>query len=363
MHTGYGSVTHFYLQKTGQIPKKAAAFANIGDYIVMRLCGLRTPKMHPTIAASMGGFDLKNGVFDKEKLQRAGVNTDYYPEVTEKIQAVGKYRGIPLVWALGDNQASFYAAAGESEENLSINVGTGSQVSFFDRTLTEIQAGEIRPFTNQGYLYVQASVNGGKVYERLAEFFLESVRQFTGVELDKTVVYQKMEEMGLAKTETDLQIFPYLYGSRADQDRCGVRQFTGVELDKTVVYQKMEEMGLAKTETDLQIFPYLYGSRADQDRCGEVTGLTEKNFYPSDFIRAFIAGMAKELYDAYQQFPAELRCRKKVIVASGNGIRRNILMQQEIEKVFGLPVILRQIEEEAAVGAAVWAWKEIINGK
>lgn len=316
MHTGYGSVTHFYLQKTGQIPKKAAAFANIGDYIVMRLCGLRTPKMHPTIAASMGGFDLKNGIFDKEKLQRAGVNTDYYPEVTEKIQAVGKYRGIPLVWALGDNQASFYAAAGESEENLSINVGTGSQVSFFDRTLTEIQAGEIRPFTNQGYLYVQASVNGGKVYERLAEFFLESVRQFTGV-----------------------------------------------ELDKTVVYQKMEEMALAKTETDLQIFPYLYGSRADQNRCGEVTGLTEKNFYLSDFIRAFIAGMARELYDAYQQFPAELRCRKKVIVASGNGIRRNALLQQEIEKIFGLPVLLRQVEEEAAVGAAIWTWEEIVREK
>lgn len=316
MHTGYGSVTHFYLQKTGQIPENAAVFSNIGDYIVMQLCGLEQPRMHPSIAASMGGFNLKNGSFDKEKLQKAGINTVYYPEVTSKVQVAGKYRGIPVAWALGDNQASFYAAVGESEENLSINFGTGSQVSFFDRSLTEIQTGEIRPFTERGYLYVQASVNGGKVYERLAEFFQESV---------------------------------YL--------------FTGRKMKKTEIYQKMEEMTIEKTETDLQIFPYLCGSRIDPNCRGEMKGLTEKNFSPSDLIRAFVSGMARELHDTYLQFPEELRRRKKVIVASGNGIRRNALLQQEIEKIFGLPVLLRQVEEEAAVGAAIWTWEEIVREK
>ena len=116
--------------------------------------------MHSSIAASMGGFRLEDGSFDFEKLQEAGINTAYYPKVNEKVEIAGMYQNIPVVWAVGDNQASFYAAAGEADEMLSVNVGTGSQVSFFDRTLLEVKTGEVRPFTEQGYLYVQASVNG-----------------------------------------------------------------------------------------------------------------------------------------------------------------------------------------------------------
>lgn len=316
MHTGYGSVTHFYLQKTGQIPKEAVAFSNIGDYTVIQLCNKKTVQMHPTIAASMGGFMLDMRTFDEEKLQKAGVNTEYYPKVCEKTETAGMYRNIPVVWAVGDNQASFYAGAGESEENLSVNAGTGSQVSFFSRKLVNVQTGEIRPFTENGYLYVQASVNGGKVYERLADFF-----------------------------------------------RMAVQLFTGTDLDKTAVYRKMEEAGLGKAETDLQILPLLYGSRTEQKCCGSMNGLTAENFTPADLIRGFASGMAKELYEGYMQFPEEVRRGKKQIVASGNGMRRNCLLQQEIKKVFGLPVIFREIEEEAAAGAAMWAWRELMNTK
>ena len=311
MHTGYGSVTHFFLQETNQIPEEADVFTNIGDYLVMRLCDLKLPQMHSSIAASMGGFRLEDGSFDFEKLQEAGINTAYYPKVNEKVEIAGMYQNIPVVWAVGDNQASFYAAAGEADEMLSVNVGTGSQVSFFDRTLLEVKTGEIRPFTEQGYLYVQASVNGGKVYERLAEFFQDSVRLFTGIRVDKAEIYQKMEEAALEKPETELRVFPLLYGSRTDKDSAGT-----------------------------------------------VEGLTAENFYPADVIRAYTAGMARELYEAYRQFPEELRRGKTTIVASGNGIRRNRILRQDIERAFGMPVILRQVKEEAAAGAAMWAWQE-----
>ena len=65
--------------------------------------------------------------------------------------------------------------------------------------------------------------------------------------------------------------------------------------------------------------------------------------------------MARELHELYLEFPQSLREGRKWIVGSGNGIRKNALLQQEIEKAFGLPLRLKELREEAAAGAAMLA--------
>lgn len=80
--------------------------------------------------------------------------------------------------------------------------------------------------------------------------------------------------------------------------------------------------------------------------------LTADDFHASDFIRAYVKGMADELYRMYLEFPEEIRRGRTEIVASGNGIRKNPLMAEETAKVFGLPVIFKDTQEEAAAGAA-----------
>lgn len=308
MYTGYGSVTHFRLQQTGQIPAEAAWFINIGDYIAMRLCGAREPAMSASIAASMGGFSLRERCFDLEALKAAGVETSFYPEVRAGGLVMGAYRGIPVVCAQGDNQASFYGAIGEREEVLGINVGTGSQVSLFHRRLVSGTGAEIRPFTENGFLYVMASVNGGKVYERLAEFVKNTVYAVTGMEAE--------------------------------------------------VYGKLEEAGMGVPATGLKITPSLYGSRKGPAPGGRVEGLMPENFTLGDVVRAYVTGMALELFRMYEQLPDTLKRGKTEIIASGNGIRKNRLLCQETERIFGLPVSFRAVEEEAAAGAAMWALRE-----
>ena len=81
---GYGSVTHFYLQETGQIPDNAAAFVGIGDYLAMQLTGSRKAVVHKTMAASFGGCHLEDGRFELKKLAAAGVNISYYPDVYKR---------------------------------------------------------------------------------------------------------------------------------------------------------------------------------------------------------------------------------------------------------------------------------------
>lgn len=310
MYSGYGSVTHFYLQQKGLLPGEGISFVNIGDYLAMELTGEKTSLADVTMAASFGGFLTEKGCFDFEKLKAAGVNTSYYPEVvkgkaTGIFQAEAEVTPVPVYPAIGDNQASFLGAVRNKEDSISINVGTGSQVSIFSTEFCETKELEIRPFLEAGYLYVGASLNGGKVYERLAVFFREICSFFTGKEVD--------------------------------------------------VYEKMEELGGKKKETDLRAVPCFYGERGKRKRDSGFLYLTEENFHGADIIRSFITGMAEELHDLYMRFPKEITQEKKRIVASGNGIRKNRLLQEEIEKAFHMPIIFTDREEEAAAGAALRA--------
>ena len=52
----------------------------------------------------------------------------------------------------------------------------------FDSRYYRTAAADIRPYFHKGCLYVGASLNGGKVYEKLAAFFEEIVYEFTGPE-------------------------------------------------------------------------------------------------------------------------------------------------------------------------------------
>ena len=131
---------------------------------------------------------------------------------------------------------------------------------------------------------------------------------------------------------------------------------TGIEAD---VYEKLEEAGERVPATDLRIMPLLYGSRNGAAPGGSIEGLTPENFTLGDVVRAYATGMALELFRMYEQLPAALRQGKREIVASGNGIRKNRLLRQEVERLFGLPVRVADSEEEAAAGAAMWALSKI----
>ena len=232
------------------------------------------------------------------------MEVSFYPALKGPGEIAGMWQGVPVFCAVGDNQASFFGALTDPSSQVSINVGTGSQVSVFDSRLIPCAGADIRPFFGKGHLYVGASLNGGKVYERLAAFFEEVALAFTGERID---AYEGMERLGRKKRETGLHVRPLLYGERED---------------------------------------------SVQDRGGSMTGLTFETFHPEDLVRAYVRGMAEELYGMYLRFPEEIRMGRREIVASGNGIRKNPLLAEEIASYFGMPLVLGRTKEEAAAGAA-----------
>ena len=60
-----------------------------------------------------------------------------------------------------------------------------------------------------------------------------------------------------------------------------------------------------------------------------------------------------ELYDMYQEMCQMTGAKAIRLVGSGNGIRRNSLMQELAEKLFGMKMNIPVCQEEAAFGAAL----------
>lgn len=288
---GYGLATDFYNEVNGLIPDNAAVFCPVADYAVARLCGLKRPLVHITDAASLGGFDVLENRF--------GVKNPRLPETSDKFEIAGRFRGVPVCVAVGDNQASFIGSASRPDDVL-INVGTGSQVSWLVDDVKKVKNAEIRPFDGERYLAAGCALCGGEAFADLERFFRRVVFLATGKESGS--LYSRLDAALEDKLSTSL---------KADCRFCG--------------------------------------TRSDPDARGSFSNISEENFTPADFALATVEGIAAELYGM---------CESENIgglVCSGNGVRKNAALREAIRRKFGVPPRFPLYPEEASYGAALTA--------
>lgn len=173
--SGYGLVTLACHQAAGTIPDGAAAVCTIADYLAMRLSGRTAPCLTPSMAASLGLFDGTD--FDREAVRRAGLPERLLPEVSEKAELTGDR--LRVFAALGDNQASFLGAGQGRLDAPLVNIGTGSQFSFFTKERLTVPGLETRPFPG-GWLLTGAPLCGGRSFALLERFFRQTAELVTG---------------------------------------------------------------------------------------------------------------------------------------------------------------------------------------
>lgn len=287
--SGYGNVTDFYNRENGIRPEQAVSYCTIHDYFVMKLCSLKRPVIHSSDAASFGCFDIEKNKF----------SYDCDCTVEPGYRIAGEYRGIPVSVAIGDNQASVFSTLAD-ENDVLVNVGTGSQISIVSDRVVEGADIETRPYFEGKYLVVGAALCGGRAYSMLKNFYSEIV--------------------GCVK-----------------------------EVDDEQIYDIMNKM-LQKNQSGLTVDTRFAGTRRNTDICGSVTGITENNFTPSALTYGFLQGIASELNDMYIQ----MNVSKKGIVGSGNGIRKNSALTKIFEKMFMSEMKIPAHMEEAACGAALY---------
>ncbi|MBQ7603743.1 MAG: hypothetical protein IJU75_02200 [Clostridia bacterium] len=301
--TGYGITTHFHNAMNGLVPGNASKICTVPDYVAMRLCSLSSPVMHPSMAASVGCFDLQRGIFDLTAVERLGLDAGILPEIVSSPAVIGEYCGMSVRCAIGDNQASFLGS-GADESSILVNVGTGAQICVAGKG-TEINGIEIRPYLNGDFITVGASLSGGSAYAMLEKFF-------SGV-------------AGLAGA--------------------------GCESLYSAMDKALEQYG--KTPT-LKVDTRFCGTRADPSVRGAITNISPENFTPEQLMLGFTDGIAEELYSMYEYMPSG----QTRLIGSGNGMRRNKALRRSVEKIFGMTVDLVGNEEEAAYGAAILQAKE-----
>lgn len=307
LSTGYGTVTHFYNQCNGLVPEDATVFCTIHDYIAMVLAGRSRPVTDPSDGASLGMFDVAQGCFDEKALALAQLDPAILPQLAQP-GALGAYRGkYPVYAAIGDNQASFLGASGGDPNCMLVNMGTGGQFSAFTRAYLTCEGLETRPFPGGGYLLVGASLCGGRAYALLESFLRQTAEMVTG----------------------------------NPQGSC---------------YDAMAALlGNGEKPRDLPtVTPLFQGTRQDPSLTGSITGLTTENLTPKHLLWAWMTGMAEELNAMYRQYLAAGGLPAPLI-GSGNGLRRNVYLQQCFADAFGTSLTMSECSEEAACGAAQYA--------
>ncbi len=300
IQSGYGFATHFYNSCNCLVPEDAVSLCTIMDYVVMQLTGRKTPLIHPSNAASLGLYDLKNG-FAETAIPLPGF---VWPQVSHGEGLAGYYHGIPVTVAIGDNQASFFGAVPGEEGAVLVNYGTGSQISLrLKEVPTYIPAGmELRPYHSGTYLLCGSALCGGRAYAMLENFFR---------------LYQAA--VGAAGGKQ------YEVMNRLAQE-----------------HLQMEDPVTVKTT--------FCGTRQNPTLRGAITEIGEENFTPGAFVVGVLRGMAGELHEML------LACgvRPEKLIASGNAVRQNPAFQKILAETFGLPLQLPNVKEEAAFGAALF---------
>ena len=226
------------------------------------------------------------------------------PVVSGNVEVLGTYRGIPVTIALGDNQASFLGAAGLEDGAWLLNVGTGGQISVLSDVFFEAPGIEARPYLEGKYLLAGSTLCCGRAYAILEKFFR---------------AYAKALGQG-------------------DQEQYGVMR------------KLLEESG--PDPHPMCVVTKFSGTRVDPGERGSITNVSENNFTPAGMVRGVLTGMSQELYDWYGIIHDGTGIPVNRLLGSGNGVRKNRLLQEIFTEMFGSPISLSRYEEEAAGGAA-----------
>ena len=306
MASGFGGTTYYVHTCQGTVPQKAAVISTIYDYVAMVLAGRNSPLMHVSSAASLGLFDLEAQKFDKTAIALAGLQDSLFPAVTNCGTVLGEYRSIPVISAIGDNQASFIGSVSNTQTDMLVNVGTGSQITLATRGVYKGDM-ECRPLDRDTYLLVGSALCGGRAFAYLETLFREIAVGVTGQPVSSAYPYMDALLQSAPSSAPDL--------------------FVDTRFD---------------------------GTRQDPSIRGSIQGIDTKNLCAEKLVRGVIQGIARELTDSYATLPPEKTASICNLVGSGNGLRRNPALCKCFSSSLGMQIKLPAHKEEAAYGAALY---------
>jgi sugar (pentulose or hexulose) kinase len=316
---GYLGTTLFALHRLGTWPTHSTRALMVADWFAARVSGT-SGAIDPTNAGSTGLFNIRDGHWSEELLQAAGVPRALLPEVRASGAVLGGLTadvaattglpvGLPVCNPLGDNQAAVIGSVPAAEPGIQINVGTGGQINWPLPRFARLPGMDTRALPVGRFMCVGAGLVGGDAYAWVQRTARQWLAAF-GIERSSDEVYDVLNRLA-AELPIDVD---------------------GLICD-----------------------PLFKGSRQKPHARGQFQGITPENFSPGHVALAVLQGIVAGFYSFYEAAGDARPAHLSRIIGSGNGLRKNPLLVQELARRFERPVFVPVHEEEAAYGAALLA--------
>lgn len=175
---GLPGVNLYFLLKTGGINNAGSGkgyFYTLGDYLIRRLTGTQ-PVMHTTNAAATGLYDIADNRWCTEIIRAIGADGIIFPEVVaDNRSAVLHIEGKTayILPAIGDQQAALLGSGLAKESELSVNFGTGGQISVLTDKADLSDRYQLRPFFGGKYLRTIPHIPSGRALNVYIKFIKE----------------------------------------------------------------------------------------------------------------------------------------------------------------------------------------------
>jgi sugar (pentulose or hexulose) kinase len=172
---GTAAALLYWLAANSAIPSDATHAMGLGEYVVSRLCQAQ-PRAEPTLA--LGLLNLESLDWHTEWFARLGFGQLNWPQLSTAVESAGDVScgasKIPCYPAIGDQQAALLGAE-LAEEELSINISTGSQVAMLTSVFTPGDY-QTRPYFDGQLLNTITHLPAGRSLSALVDLLRELPR-------------------------------------------------------------------------------------------------------------------------------------------------------------------------------------------
>lgn len=238
--------------RTGKEWNDTAEIFTLGSWLIYKLTGRNV--CHLSNAAPLGFADIGTGEWNRDILQRTGLDGLILPEIAkEDFSPVGSFtmrgRTINVYPDYGDQQVAVFGAAGDNNEVI-LNVATAAQVI----RISDVQhdAGcENRPFFGGRYLNVITNLPSGRNLKVLIRFIQASAELVTGNLPDETEIWQRLHD---GSPSENITVDPRFF---CDQGSADGGSISGINSDNlspdTVISASIDAMAAAYRDAILRI--------------------------------------------------------------------------------------------------------------
>jgi len=304
--SGLMGSTLFWLKENGFFEKhKNLKALFLGDYIAAKLTNGKI-LVHTTNACGSGLFDVEKNHWNRNIIKKLRLNENCLPQISNTLDIVGyvkhKKKEIPVFVSVGDLQATVLGTLINQGKNrsISINIGTGSQMSFVSSVFNQGNY-DIRSYFDNNYLYTITFIPAGRALNVITRFIEGIGDKIFNVKGD---AWSKLINLVSVRKDSN------------------------------------------NIKGDISFFENSISTK----KSGYFMNITEKNFTIENLFFSALENMAENFLVAYKRLGAKKTDR---IIISGGLIRKIKILKVLLEKKINKKILFAPFEEEALAGLLI----------